>query len=54
MVAELLAPERKVLDVTPGRCFPTHSTLPLAETSTANLLVVPIPIGVAPELSVPF
>jgi hypothetical protein len=42
-VLELLAPERKVLDVTADRCPTTGSSLPLAETSTAGLLVAPQP-----------
>jgi hypothetical protein len=49
-MSELLILEGEVLDVTSGRFLITGLSLPLAETSTAGLLVVTAPLYGMPEL----
>jgi hypothetical protein len=44
---------REVLDVTAGRRLTTDSSLPFAKTSTAGLLVAPVPLVGAPEFPAP-
>jgi hypothetical protein len=52
-MSELLAPEREALGITIGKCLTTGSSMLLAETSTAGLLIVPVPLDSSPELPAP-
>jgi hypothetical protein len=52
-ISELLAPERRVLDVTLNNLLTTDSSLSLAEISSVRLSVASAPLGVVFEIPVP-